>query len=111
MRRTRVRRPEGSARTSSPGRITAGSDLAGVAPEGLIGAQHALDGHAERRFQGKSAGIDGFQMLQQAGAGEPGHLAAAIDHVIAFERAQRQEVRIAGAGILQERSELGADLR
>ena len=87
MVRTRVRRPRGKSKHFVAGANGAGSDLAGKAAEILIGANDALHGQAKACLCPLDGEGHGFKKFEQAGAVVPGDALAAMNDVVAFERA------------------------
>ena len=102
--------PGGEAHHLVAGADDAGGDRAAEAAEIEIRPEDELDREAEVLEIAVGADVDRLQERHQRGAGEPRHVRAVGDDVVAFERRDRQEVEV---GELQPRSEgsvVSADL-
>ena len=89
----------------------AGGDLAGEAAEIEVRAVDPLDRHPQREGFGLAGDFDGFEIVDQAGAGIPGRLGRALCHVGAGEGGDRdrRDLEISGQG-LREDFVVGDDL-
>jgi hypothetical protein len=92
----------------------AAGDLARVAAVvvvgGVAGADHVLDGEADVDEVAVRGHVHVLEVVEQRRALVPGHVRRAVDHVVAFERADRDQRDVGDLEAGGERADLVLDL-